>query len=137
MPTRSSGLAGGVVTVDKQAEASHLALGRRGEDLAHRYLESEGLVVLARNWRCREGELDIVATDGNTLVICEVKTRSGIGYGIPAEAVTYAKIAKIRRITHQWMSEWRLRFPVIRFDVVSIVWPQDGEPELDHIQDAF
>lgn len=133
---RQGGL-GAAMAGDKQAEASHLELGRRGEELAHRYLENQGLVVLARNWRCREGELDIVATDGDTLVVCEVKTRAGVGYGLPAEAVTHAKVARIRRITHQWMSEWRLRFPAIRFDVVSVVWPPGGEPQLDHIEGAF
>jgi putative endonuclease len=62
-------------------------LGRRGEDLAASYLESHGLVVLSRNWRCREGELDLVLTDGEQVVVCEVKTRAGTGFGTPAEAV--------------------------------------------------
>ncbi|MGH3450547.1 MAG: YraN family protein [Haloechinothrix sp.] len=118
-------------------EASHLVLGRKGEDLAHRYLEGTGLVVLARNWRCRDGEVDIIATDGRILVVCEVKTRSGVGYGIPAESVSPAKVARIRRITSQWMSTVRLGRPPVRFDVVSIVWPQGGEPEIDHFPAAF
>ena len=62
-------------------------LGRRGEDLAARYLEQRGLVILSRNWRCRHGEIDLVATDSHRLVVCEVKTRSGTRYGEPAEAV--------------------------------------------------
>src|ERR1700754_1854146 len=59
-------------------------LGRRGEDLAAHYLEQRGLVVLSRNWRCRHGEIDLVATDARLLVVCEVKTRSGTRYGEPA-----------------------------------------------------
>ena len=64
------------------------ALGRYGEDVAARHLLSEGFVVLDRNWRCDVGEIDIVARDGDTLVVCEVKTRSGTGFGSPLEAVT-------------------------------------------------
>ena len=70
------------------AMAAKDELGRRGEDEAVRYLEQRGLVVLSRNWRCRDGELDVVAVDGDRLVVCEVKTRSGTRFGEPAEAVT-------------------------------------------------
>ncbi len=77
------------------------ALGRRGEDVAVDYLEKRGLVVLSRNWRCREGELDVVATDADKLVVLEVKTRSGTGFGAPAEAVTGRKAARIRRVTQR------------------------------------
>lgn len=85
-----------------------------------RYLEENGIVVLARNWRCREGELDIVGTDGHTLVVCEVKTRSGLGYGTPAESVTREKVARIRRITSQWLSTRKVGWCPIRFDVIEI-----------------
>ncbi|MGH3521117.1 MAG: YraN family protein [Haloechinothrix sp.] len=118
-------------------EARHLALGRKGEDLAHRFLESRGLTVLARNWRCREGEVDIVATDGERLVVCEVKTRSGVGYGAPAESVTHVKAARIRRIAHQWLCTFKVGFSSIRFDVVSIVWPPGENPQLRHFPGAF
>lgn len=126
-----------MVTVEKQPEAAHLELGRRGEDVAHRYLEKMGLVVVDRNWRCREGELDIIAVDDGSLVVCEVKTRTGVGFGLPAEAITHAKIARIRRLTNQWLSEKRRGFPQVRFDVVAIVWPPEGEPEITHIVAAF
>ncbi|MGH3467738.1 MAG: YraN family protein, partial [Thermocrispum sp.] len=70
-------------------------LGQRGEQLAVEYLEQRlGCTVLVRNWRCREGELDIVGYDGRTLVVCEVKTRSGLAFGTPAESVTPVKIAR-------------------------------------------
>ena len=70
------------------------ALGRYGEDVAARHLIEQGIVVLERNWRCDAGEIDIVGRDGQVLVICEVKTRRGTGYGTPIEAVTPRKLAR-------------------------------------------
>ncbi|MFD6794708.1 MULTISPECIES: YraN family protein [Prauserella salsuginis group] len=116
---------------------SHLDLGRRGEDLAARYLTERGLVVLSRNWRCREGELDIVATDRSTLVVCEVKTRSGHRFGDPAEAVTDDKQARIRRVTSRWLSEFQVGWCPIRFDVLSVDCTPGGEPTVRHIVGAF
>src|SRR5829696_6815525 len=79
-------------------------LGRFGEDLAVRHLEAAGLQVLDRNWRCAEGEIDIVAAEGDTLVVCEVKTRTGTGFGDPAEAVVGAKAARLRRLALRWLA---------------------------------
>ena len=91
-------------------------LGRRGEDVAAGVLERAGLVVLDRNWRCSEGELDIVATDPSTtdpvVIFCEVKTRSGQGYGSPFEAVTQGKRRKLRRLGLLWLAQPHIRgFP--------------------------
>ena len=97
------------------------ALGRWGEQVAAEHLLAKGLVVLDRNWRCREGELDIVATDGACLAIVEVKTRSGPGYGPPAEAVTARKQARLRRVAQQWLSQHRVGWVEVRFDVVAVV----------------
>ena len=72
------------------------ALGRFGEAVAADHLVASGLTVLARNWRCREGEVDIIALDGDVLVMCEVKTRRGVGFGTPIDAVTPAKAARLR-----------------------------------------
>ena len=80
------------------------AVGRFGEQLAVRHLEAAGLRILDRNWRCAEGEIDIVAADGDTLVVCEVKTRSGTGFGDPAEAVVGAKAARLRRLALRWLA---------------------------------
>jgi putative endonuclease len=122
----------------RPGESKHLALGRRGEDVAARYLESAGFTVLARNWRRREGELDIIATDGEIVVVCEVKTRAGVGFGAPAEAVTREKAARIRRLATQWLSEWRARWiETVRFDVIAVVWPPGGSPQVTHIPGAF
>ncbi len=114
-------------------------LGRRGEDIAAHYLTEQGLVILARNWRCSEGELDIVATDGiDTVVFCEVKTRSGTAFGTPLEAVTRAKRRRLRRLAFLWMSAIRPRgWPKLRFDVVGIVLREHAGPELTHVAGAF
>ncbi|MBP2323772.1 putative endonuclease [Kibdelosporangium banguiense] len=113
------------------------ALGRRGEDLAVRYLQQTGLVVLDRNWRCRDGELDLILTDGARLVVCEVKTRAGTGFGLPAEAVDEAKAKRIRRLTHTWLSQYRIPWCELRFDIIAIVWPPGGQPRIQHLKDAF
>lgn len=116
-------------------------LGRRGEQLAAEHLETKaGLTVLTRNWRCAEGELDIVATDAtaDTVIFCEVKTRSGVGYGTPFEAVTQGKRRKLRRLGLLWLSENRIRsYPMVRFDVVGVLLPPDGLPRIEHRAQAF
>ncbi len=79
-------------------------LGRNGEQAAADYLETEGFRILARNWRCADGEIDIVAMDRHTLVICEVKTRSGARYGTPLESVTRLKRNRLRRLAVRWLT---------------------------------
>jgi putative endonuclease len=112
-------------------------LGTWGEDLAVGYLEGAGLTVLARNWRCAQGELDIVAIDGRTVVFCEVKTRSGPGFGAPAEALVPAKVRRIRRLAAAWLAEAGRGWPDLRFDVVSVVCRRGGEPTVEHLRGAF
>ncbi|HEV7469937.1 MAG: protein yraN [Pseudonocardia sp.] len=112
-------------------------LGRRGEDVAVEYLQNRGLVVLSRNWRCRDGELDVVATDRARLVVCEIKTRSGTRYGEPAEAVTEKKAATIRRVTRAWLAEHHVGWCEIRFDVVAVLMPPDRPVTLKHYEAAF
>ena len=114
-----------------------IELGRRGEQLAVDYLESQGIAVLGRNWRHREGELDIVATDGARLIICEVKTRTGLEFGPPAAAVTPAKASRIRRLTTLWLSTHHVKPCSVRFDIIAIVWPTDDQPRVEHMRGAF
>lgn len=121
---------------------THLArpeadLGRRGEDHAAAYLADRGLILLSRNWRCREGELDLVVTDGELLIFCEVKTRTTDDHGDPAEYVTPEKILRIRRATRAWLRRYPPGTCDVRFDVLAITWPTEGEPELRHIRGAF
>lgn len=115
------------------------AVGRFGEDLAVRYLSDAGLQVLERNWRCADGELDIVASEGEVLAFVEVKTRSTTAFGEPAEAVTPVKAARIHRLAMRWLAERRPGTPwcPIRFDVVAIVRRTPGGPSVTHLRGAF
>jgi putative endonuclease len=112
-------------------------LGRRGEALACARLEATGLRVVARNWRCREGELDLVAAGPGMLVFCEVKTRRGDGYGTPAAAVTRAKQARLRRLAAAYLSATAAPACRVRFDVVTVTWPRGGPAAVDHLEGAF
>ena len=124
-------------TTTPAADRHSKLLGKRGEDLAADYLAGAGLVVLSRNWRCRDGELDLVATDGERLIVCEVKTRSGTGYGEPSEGVTPAKAARIRRVAAAWLRTYRVGWCEIRFDIVAVLCPQGGPVTVEHLQGAF
>jgi len=112
-------------------------VGRFGEQVAAEHLERAGLTILDRNWRCPEGEIDIVAADGDTLVVCEVKTRSGLGYGDPAEAVVAAKAARLRRLALRWLAAHPLSWRELRFDVVTVLRGQGDEPLVRHLRGAF
>ncbi len=109
------------------------ALGRYGERLAERHLVAQGMVVLDRNWRCPAGELDLVLREGRVLVVCEVKTRSSVEFGTPHEAVTPAKLARLRRLAAQWLSEHDLVVPEVRIDLVAVVRPRRGPSSVDHV----
>jgi putative endonuclease len=115
-------------------------VGRFGEDLAAQRLTAGGMVVLDRNWRCRDGELDIVGRDGECVVFVEVKTRSTSFFGDPAEAVTARKAARLRRLAVRWLDEHRDLldgWPPMRFDVVSVVRSARGGVEFAHLKGAI
>jgi putative endonuclease len=116
-----------------------LALGQWGEDLAAQHLTSLGMQVLARNWRCDVGELDLVVRDvDGTVVFVEVKTRAGTGFGEPAEAVGRVKARKLRELACRWLLEHRPPGSAeLRFDVVGIVRRRDKPPEVTHLRAAF
>ncbi|HLS25471.1 MAG TPA: YraN family protein [Beutenbergiaceae bacterium] len=107
--------------------------GARGEQIAVRYLRSRGMSVLATNWRSTAGEVDIVATEGATLVVVEVKTRTSHRFGTPAEAVTVAKMHRLRRLAGQFLSESTSRFDQVRIDVVAVLLPLDGRVFVKHL----
>lgn len=109
-------------------------LGRHGEDIAARHLHTAGLTILDRNWRCELGEIDIVARDGDVVVVCEVKTRSGASHGAPLEAVTWHKRARLRQLAARWMKAHRTRAAGLRIDVVGVLLPPTGDPVIDHVR---
>jgi putative endonuclease len=110
------------------------AVGKYGEDLAARHFVGAGFTILARNWRCAAGEIDIVARDGDVLVVAEVKTRTTTAFGSPAEAITYRKAAKLRELALTWLGEHPEGGRAVRFDVVSVVVPKYGAPRLEHLR---
>ena len=112
--------------------AARKALGAFGEDKAAAWYERNGYRVVARNWRCRDGELDIVARRGPTVVFCEVKTRASAAFGVPAEAVTPAKQRKLRALAVLWLRSTGTHPAELRFDVASVL---GGKLEI--IESAF
>jgi putative endonuclease len=109
------------------------SLGKTGEDEAAKFLESRGMKILARGFRTREGELDIIAAEGKTLVIVEVKTRSYSAFGGPVQAVTKSKRNKICACAAQYLKTLPKLPDSMRFDIVAII---SGQPP-QHIKDAF
>ena len=112
-------------------------LGRLGEDAAVRHLMELGWTIIARNWRCPEGELDIVAHDGSGLVVCEVKTRSRADHGTPVEAITPVKAARLRRLTGRWLAAHGIgQSAAVRIDVIGLVRAGPGRFDIDHLKEV-
>ena len=107
-------------------------VGVAGEDLAAAWYEARGDRVVARNWRCRDGELDLVVRSGPTIVFCEVKSRSSLAFGSPLEAVTADKRRRIRHLAGRWLEDSGVRPASIRFDVVAVL----GR-EIEVVEGAF
>jgi putative endonuclease len=110
------------------------AVGRYGEQVAVAHLEGLGMRVLERNWRCPIGEIDVVALDGDCLVVCEVKTRRSEVCGSPLEAVTPAKLARLRRLAGAWLESRDAHLPEVRIDVVAVLRPLRGRAQVEHLQ---
>jgi putative endonuclease len=110
-------------------------LGEYGERLAAEHLLADGMTVLERRWRCPIGELDLVALDGGCLVVCEVKTRRSTATGAPVEAVTPAKLHRLRRLAAAWLEAHPASYPDVRIDVIGVLVPRSGGgPVLDHLR---
>lgn len=112
--------------------AARQTLGAAGEELAARWYQANGYQVVTRNWRCREGELDLVVRRGRAFVFCEVKARTTAAFGVPAEAVTKLKRQRLRVLASRWLDESRVRPASIRFDVAAVL-----AGELEIIEGAF
>jgi len=110
------------------------AVGRYGERVAVAHLEADGMRVLDRNWRCGQGEIDVVAVDGDCLVVCEVKTRRSVAAGSPVEAVDPAKVARLRRLAAAWLAGQDRRFREVRLDVVAVHRPASGPALVEHLR---
>jgi len=112
-------------------------LGASGEDLAAAWYAERGYRVLDRNWRCNDGELDLVLGAPRLVVFCEVKTRSSGAFGAPFEAVTFAKQRKLRGLAMRWLDAHPHRGADLRFDVASVYAPRGTEPTIEVIEAAF
>lgn len=113
-------------------------VGARGEDLAAAELIRQGMRIVTRNWRCSIGELDIIAVeelDGcRTLVFCEVKCRTGLGYGSPLESITYAKLRKLRQLSAHWLASEAPSVDAVRLDAIGVVLLRGQQPKLTHVR---
>ncbi len=112
---------------------TNIALGARGEQIAVEHLQACGIEVVERNWRCRAGELDVVARDGEALVAVEVKTRRARGTGHPLEAITPAKVARLRGLMARWLAEHEHCAAEVRIDAVA-VWVGDDAARVEHVR---
>jgi putative endonuclease len=120
-------------------------VGRRGEDLARRELRSQGLKILARNYRCPSGEADLIALDpstrkqtgAETIAFVEVKTRAGDGYAPPESAVNADKQRRMRKVAHYYLASRNTDAFHTRFDVVAVVIRAGQKPEIRYIKNAF
>lgn len=115
--------------------AAHNELGRWGEDLAAAFLEEKGYAIIERDWKSGHHDLDIVAKDGSTLVIVEVKTRRNRLYGNPEEAIDYKKRRSLLSAINHYTKSHRI-YSNVRFDIISIVGNMGEKPEIDHIIDV-
>ena len=109
-------------------------LGVRGERIAAHHLVRAGMRVLDRNWRCAAGEIDLVLRDGDTLVICEVKTRTSARFGHPLEAIDDAKAARMHRLASLWQEERGVRPLHVRLDAVGVLLPRVGDVRIEHVR---
>ncbi|TBV80347.1 MAG: YraN family protein [Desulfobulbaceae bacterium] len=111
-------------------------LGRRGEEQASSFLEQAGYQILARNYRTRGAELDIVALDRDELVFVEVKSRNTLAFGSPLEAITRHKQGKIALAAREYLLREKAQGVAARFDVVAVIFTK-GKPTIEHIKNAF
>jgi putative endonuclease len=114
--------------------ACRQALGAYGEDVAVRHLTAAGMVLLDRNWRCPEGEIDLVLRDGEVLVVCEVKTRTSDVCGTPHESITAAKLDRLQRLGQAWIRAHEVVVEDTRVDLVAVLRPRRGPAQLDHVR---
>ncbi|MGP3954737.1 YraN family protein [Nonomuraea sp. 3N208] len=118
------------------ATKNDLELGRQGEQLAVTYLEAKGMKIIERNWRCRHGEIDIIAEEGPNLIVVEVKTRSSRSHGTALESVSPAKLDRLRMLAAKWLATQSRTFDAVRVDVIALE-RFAGDFALRHIRGAI
>jgi putative endonuclease len=118
---------------DAMTSMTRAQIGALGEQLAVEHLQSLGLRVVARNWRCRYGELDVIAADGRTVVFVEVKTRTSDQFGGVAEAVTAQKLRRLRRLAGLWLAAQDDAWAAVRIDVIGVRLGRRASPEISHL----
>jgi putative endonuclease len=140
-PSRADGVAvnigvGVLPHCGRMTTLTRAEIGALGERLATEHLTASGLRILARNWRCRYGELDVIAADPttNTVVFVEVKTRTGDGFGGLAHAVTEQKARRLRRLAGLWLATQERRWSGVRIDVIGVRIGRCRTPEIRHLQ---
>ena len=109
-------------------------LGALGEQIAAEHLQSLGLRIVQRNWRCRYGELDVIAAEIDTVVFVEVKTRTGDGFGGLEQAVTPQKVRRLRRLAGLWLAGQDAGWPNVRIDVIGVRVGRTRTPEVMHLR---
>lgn len=109
-------------------------LGRLGERLAVQQLQRDGWQILDRNWRCRAGEIDIVASERDRIVVCEVKTRLSVSAGTPVESMTARKARRLRGLAGEWMTQQGRHPDDARIDLIGVTIATDGTPTLRHVR---
>jgi putative endonuclease len=119
------------------AVVNNITVGKRGEEIAVAYLKGRKFTIIARNFRCKGGEVDIVARDGKTFVFVEVKTRRSLSCGPPQASVTPFKQRQNSKAALTWLAKNRLYDASARFDVIAILLRDQQVPEIEHIRNAF
>jgi putative endonuclease len=121
----------------KFSDLSPYKLGKLGEDIVQKYLCKKKYKIAAKRFRLYRGEIDLIAYDGDTLVFLEVKARSKGSYGLPEESVNFRKQRQIRKIAEGYLALNNLDEVECRFDVVSLIFDDEGAYSLSHFKDAF
>ena len=123
--------------MDDLSALDNKGLGERGEEIAAAYLKGRKFTIVERNFRCKAGEVDIIAREGKTLVFVEVKTRRNLSFGPPQSALTPFKQRQISKAALTWLARKKLFDASARFDVIAILLPDHDVPVIDHIRNAF
>ena len=110
-----------------------LAFGAWGEDIAAQYVDSLGWTIVARNWACQVGEIDLIAQDDRTIVFIEVKTRSGTGFGDPLESITTTKIRKLHELALVWLVDQEKGMHSVRIDAIGVMLRPVEQPPITHV----